>query len=155
MELTLTRTPTPIVKRKQGMKINWTPAMLGELTSRFATDFNKDIAASFGIGWRSVVRKARELGLEKATNFHEVTAKEQGRRAHEVRKHNPAQMGKGFVITGSEQYRFEKGHTPRMAWDTELQERVHAKRNDTIARDRLRKKYGMRRLTKFKFNEIA
>lgn len=159
MELRLPPIPptTAPTKRSgnQGIKIEWTPAMLDELTRRFPTEFNKDIAASLGVSWRSVVRKARELGLEKVENFHTITGKERGRRAHAKRKHNPSQMGKGFVIPGSEVYRFKNGHTPRIAWDTELVNRIHAKRNDTIARDRLRKKYGMSRLTKFKFNEIA
>lgn len=156
MELRLPPIPPPPPKPKtnRGIKIEWTPAMLAELKARFPTDFNKDIAASLGVSWRSVVRKARELGLQKIDNFHALTGKERGRRAHAVRRHNPAQQGKGFVVPGSEKYRFAPGHTPRIAWDNDLKERVHAKRRDTIARDRLRKKYGMRRLTKFKFNDI-
>lgn len=138
--------------RKQGIKINWTPAMLDELVRRFPTDFNRDIAASLGIGWRSVVRKARELGLQKIEGFHEATGKERGRRAHAVRKHNPAQQGKGFVIPGSEPHRFQKGHKPPQADNPELVAQIHRKRNELIARERIRIKYGLRRLSKLKLN---
>lgn len=135
-------------KRPYRPKIDWTPEMISELTRRFPVDFNKDIAADFGISWRSVVRKARELGLEKKQGFLEENRQDIVKKLMKVRKPNPKQQGKGFVIPNSEKYRFKKGHTPRIVWDEELKDRIHKKRNETIARERIRIKYGMQRLTK-------
>lgn len=46
--------------------------------------------------------------------------------------------------------RYQKGNIPDTATDAALVKRIHLKRNDTIRRDRLRRKYGMSPLTKFK-----
>jgi hypothetical protein len=154
MELIFSHIPDNLIqpkpKRKQGIKIVWTPEMLHLLTSRFATDFNKNIAKDLGIGWRSVVRKARELGLEKVEDFHEITGKERGLMAHKVRKHSPSQMGPGFVIPNSEKHRFKKGHTPPQKGNPEMIEKIHKKRNELIARERLRIKYGLPQISKLK-----
>lgn len=152
MELTFSQLPviakTPTKRQgAQGKKINWTPDMLNVLTSRFPREFNKDIANSLGVSWRSVVRKAREMGLEKTEDFHKLTGKERGRRAKKSRTHNPAQMGPGFVIPNSEKHRFKKGHTPATARNPELVKQIHQKRNELIKRERLRIKYGLPRLS--------
>ena len=150
MELRFPIIPKP--KRKQGIPIVWTPKMIDELTARFPTDFNKDIAKSLGIGWRSVVRKARELGLEKSPDFLEIKRSEIVVKIKRVRKPNPNQCRKGFVIPNSEQYRFKPGNIPPQVKNPELTKQIHAKRNATIARERLRIKYGLGRLTKLKLN---
>lgn len=154
MELTFPQIPKNIVqpKPKRRFKIDWTPQMVEELTRRFPTDFNKDIAKDLGVSWRSLVRKARELGLEKEDKFLDKKRGEIVKLILKVRKQNPTQTGKGFVIPNSEQYRFKKGHTPRIAIDPELAKRAHAKRNETIRRDRLRRKYGLSPITKLKLN---
>lgn len=149
MELYLPPIPRNVLNpQKQGVKIIWTPEMLEVLTRRFPHEFNKDIAKDLGMGWRSVVRKARELGLSKQEGFHEITGKERGRRAHAVRKHNPAQQGRGFIIPGSEAFRFQKGNVPPQVGNPELVERIHRKRNELIARERIRMKYGFPRLSR-------
>lgn len=154
MELTFPQIPKNIVqpKPKRRFKIDWTPPMVEELTRRFPTDFNKDIAKDLGVSWRSLVRKARELGLEKEDGFLEKKRGEIVKLIAKVRKPNPAQTGKGFVIPNSEQYRFKKGDIPRIKTDPELVKRIHDKRNETIRRDRLRRKYGLSPITKLKLN---
>lgn len=78
------------------------------------------------------------LGLGKQEGFHEITGKERGRRAHAVRRHNPAQAGSGFMIPGSEAHRFQKGNTPPQVGNPKLVARIHRKRNEFIARERYR-----------------
>lgn len=148
MELRFPIIPKP--KRKQGIPIVWTDKMLDELTARFPTDFNKDIAKSLGVSWRSVVRKARQLGLQKTPDFLEVKRPEIVKKILKVRKPNPKQCGKGFVIPNSEQYRFKPGNIPPQVNNPELVKQIHAKRNASIARDRIRVKYGLPPLTKLK-----
>jgi hypothetical protein len=150
MELYLPPIIQKPTKRPYRPKIVWTEEMLSELKQRFPYEFNKNIAKDFGISWRSLVRKARELGLEKEANFLNTKRPEIVKLIAKVRRHNPAQQGKGFAIPNSEPYRFKKGHTPRIAWDIELRERVHKKRNETIRRDRIRIKYGLTRISKLK-----
>lgn len=148
MELRLPPIPKP--KRKQGIPIVWTTEMLDELKTRFATNFNKDIAKSLGISWRSVVRKARQLGLQKTPYFLSVKRPEIVKKILRVRKPNPKQCCKGFVIPNSEQHRFKPGNIPPQVNNPELVKLIHAKRNASIARDRLRMKYGLPQLTKLK-----
>jgi hypothetical protein len=69
MELYLPPIIQKPTKRPYRPKIVWTEEMLSELKRRFSNEFNKDIAKSLGVGWRSLVRKARELGLQKEDNF--------------------------------------------------------------------------------------
>lgn len=137
-------------KRKQGIPIVWTPGMIEELIHRFPIHFNKDIAKDLGISWRSVVRKARELGLEKNADFFDKNRPEMVKRILRVRKINPKQCGKGFVIPNSEPHRFKPGNIPPQAKNPDLVKQIHEKRNATIARERLRIKYGMSRITKLK-----
>jgi hypothetical protein len=139
-------------KRPYRPKIIWTQEMFAELERRFPHEFNKDIAKDLGIGWRSLVRKARELGLQKEPGFLDTRRADIVTLILKVRKPNPAQQGKGFIIPNSEPFRFKKGHTPRIAWDQDLRDKIHQKRNQTIARDRLRIKYGLSRITKLKLN---
>jgi hypothetical protein len=125
--------------------------MLETIKQKYSTEYNKVLAKQLGISWRTLVRKARELGLEKEPNFIEKRRADIVKMIAKVRKPSPLQARKGFVVPNSEQYRFKKGHTPRMATDPELVARVHAKRNETIRRDRIRSRIGLSRLTKFKF----
>ena len=46
-------------------RIYWTKDMLDYLRSHFATTFNEELAACIGVSQRTMVRKARELGLHK------------------------------------------------------------------------------------------
>jgi hypothetical protein len=146
-------TPLPaniVSKRAFRPRIEWTEEMLNRLTQLFSTTFNKDIAAELGVSWRSVVRKARELGLNKADGFLDDNRTEIVKRIMKVRRHNPKQKGKGYVIPNSEQYRYVKGHTPANKNNPELTAKIQAKRNETIRRDRIRRQYGMPPLTSMK-----
>ena len=48
-----------------GRRIEWTSQMLSDLRRLFARTKNDELAGILGVGVRTMVRKARELGLEK------------------------------------------------------------------------------------------
>jgi hypothetical protein len=141
-------------KRKARPKIEWTAEMIAKLKTDYPCRFNKDVAKELGIGWRSLVRKARELGVEKEPDFLDINRSKIVQLIAAVRKPNPSQACKGFIIPNSEKYRFKKGHVPPTKTDGELVKRIHEKRNDTIRRERLRMRYGLSRITKLKLNAV-
>ena len=47
------------------LRICWTPDMLSLLKRKFATTLNDDLVGMLGVSLRTMLRKARELGLEK------------------------------------------------------------------------------------------
>lgn len=61
------------LKKKMGNKlIEWTPQKLKLLTDFFPIMFNDALAKWLGISIRTLTRKARELGLKKRDDFHEL-----------------------------------------------------------------------------------
>ena len=65
---------TAVKASKLGLKkdhygIAWTPQQLKLLRDFFPTMFNKPLAAWIGVSMRTMIRKARELGLEKKPGF--------------------------------------------------------------------------------------
>lgn len=61
------------LKKKMGNKlIEWTPQKLKLLTDFFPIMFNDALAKWLGVSRRTLTRKARELGLKKKDNFHEL-----------------------------------------------------------------------------------
>lgn len=55
--------------RKKRYKIEWTAAMLAYMRKYFPTKFNYELVEHLHVSTRSVVRKARELHLEKEPGF--------------------------------------------------------------------------------------
>ena len=65
---------TAVKASKMGLKkdhygIVWTPEQLKLLHEYFPTMFNKPLAKWIGVSLRTMIRKARELGLEKKPGF--------------------------------------------------------------------------------------
>ena len=55
----------------KGKPTTWSETDIQYLKDNFPYQWNKHLAEHFGIGWRTVVRKARELGLQKAPDFRD------------------------------------------------------------------------------------
>ena len=53
------------VQMGRSRKILWTSQMLSDLRAFYPTTKNEELAGMLGVGQRTMVRKARELGLEK------------------------------------------------------------------------------------------
>ena len=154
MELTFPNIPEnytpPKANGHKRVKIEWTPEMLQHLSTRFATEFNKAIAKDLCVSWRSIVRKARELGLEKEPQFLDKKRGEIVELIKKVRKPHPAKGQKGWSVPNGEKYRFKKGNVPPQKDNPELIAKIQEKRNALIARDRLRIKYGLPQISKLK-----
>lgn len=51
--------------RHYSKRIYWSPDMLSLLRREFSTSFNEELAGMLGVSLRTMIRKARELGLTK------------------------------------------------------------------------------------------
>lgn len=78
-------------------RIHWSAAMLDYLRRHFPTTLNEELAGCIGVSPRTLVRKARELGLEKDPQWLSQIYEERRRMAHCAanRKGNPGCFKKG------------------------------------------------------------
>ena len=127
--------------------------MLDTLRAEYPRTFTRELANRWNMGLRTVIRKARELGIDKEPDFLPARRKEIGQLAKKARRPNPTKGMKGWFVPGSEAHRF----TPETyrPLSPEARAQAIAKRNAAIDRDRLRLKYGMKPLTKLKLDPFA
>ena len=146
-ELTFPKVPR---QRARRVKIEWDPGMLQQIRERFPVEFTRALAASLGIGHRTAIRKARELGIEKEPGFLATRKAEiQGMAAEACRKaYNPGRWKKGRQAGKATQFR--KGNVSPLKAYPDIVEKVRQKRNATIARDRRRIRLGLPQLTRMK-----
>lgn len=85
--------------KKASYGLVWTPQMLTKIKAMFAITFDDSLARCLGVSKRSLIRKARELGLEKEPDF---IAKRQAEINHRI-----SESAKRSTKTAS---RFKKGH---------------------------------------------
>lgn len=84
--------------KKQHYGILWTPQMLKLLTDFYPIMFNAPLSKWIGVSFRSLIRKARELGLEKEPGFLE-------KRRRDIQ----ALASEGLRRSGHVSTRFKKG----------------------------------------------
>jgi hypothetical protein len=126
-------------------KIRWTAEMLALLDRQFPNCFNDQIAKRLKVSVRTVIRKARERGLEKVEGF-EWSGKANRRRQKNMPT-NPHKGKKGWSVPGGEAYQFGKNNPPPKLTKPQRKRMVKT-RNETIKRERLRLKYGLKQETK-------
>lgn len=148
-ELTFAFVPEKKILRK---KIAWTQEMIDLLISEFPYSYNKELAKKIGVSWRTLVRKARELGLEKEPGFMDKRINEITEMAVKAHPPHPYKGKKGWCVTGSEETRFKPGQISVMKTNPEVVEKVTKKRNESIARDRRRLRLGLKPLTKLRLS---
>ena len=86
------------MERKGGaVRIHWSAQMLDYLRRHFATTMNDELAGCLGVSPRTMIRKARELGLEKDPAWLRDVWEERRRWAHieSRRKGYPGTFRKG------------------------------------------------------------
>jgi len=83
--------------------------MIKKLKEEFPYRFSKELAAEFEIGYRTLIRKARELGIDKELGFLEKNRKKITQMAIKARPLNPTSGLKGWSVPNSENTRFIKG----------------------------------------------
>lgn len=91
--------------------IQWTPQMLKLLTTFFPTMFNKPLAKWIGVSQRTMLRKARELGLQKQEGFLDKRRKDINALASEAlrkKDSHPSHFRKG--VRFNPEWEFKKGH---------------------------------------------
>lgn len=136
----------PVHKHKRPQKIFWSEESLKILSQKFPVTFNRELAKEINVSMRTLIRKARELGLVKEPGFldkHRATIAKMA----VANNYNKYTGCKGWCVPNSEATRFKKGQTSRMKTDRGLVEKVHKARNETIRRERIRVKYGLKKLT--------
>jgi hypothetical protein len=124
------------------------------MQNEFPVSYNKELAKKLGVGWRTLVRKAREMGLEKEPGFlkkrrDEITA--MAVKAHPGQKTKGL---KGWCVPNSEGTRFAPGNVPSVVSIPGLMESIHEKRRDTIRREKLRIKYGLPQKTRLNLKDV-
>jgi len=142
----------PVKKNKRSArhKIIWTDEMLRELTERFPYEFTFSLVKSLGVSPRSIIRKARELGLEKEPGFLEARKDQITELAVKAHPPHPFKGVFGWSVPNSEKSRFKPGNISVMAIDRDVVEKVRAKRNATIRRERIRLSLDLKPLTKLR-----
>ncbi len=96
----------------RALTIHWSPMMLEYLTRNFATMLNNDLAEWLGVSPRTVVRKARQLGLTKNKAWLDGIWNERRKMAHSAAKKKgyPGAFRKG--VHNSPSTEFKQGHIP-------------------------------------------
>jgi hypothetical protein len=131
-------------------KIQWTPEMIHRLKFEFKYAYNKTLAIELGVSWRSLVRKARELGLEKEEGFLEKRKLQIQKMARAKRGTNPTKGLKGWCVPNSEAHRFKPGNISPMVKSQAVRDKVSRSRLKTIEEERYRIREGLDQITKLK-----
>lgn len=92
------------------MRIFWSRDMLDYLRQHYATTLNEELAGCLGVSVRTMIRKARELGLKKDPEWLAAVWEERRQLAHIASKRmgNPGSFKKGF--RNNPDGEFKKGH---------------------------------------------
>lgn len=138
----------------RGIKIQWTDEMIKRLELEFPYRFTRDLAMDLGISKRTIVRKARELGIEKEPNFLEKNRELISDMAAKAHPPHPHKGDKGWVVPNSKNTRFKKGNISPMGTNPEVVKKCHKSRNETIRLEKLRLKYDLPQKTKLKIVNI-
>jgi hypothetical protein len=129
----------------KGKKTSWSKEDLQYLQENFPHKTNKELAAHFNVGWRTIVRKARELNIQKAEDFRDsIDFSEFGKGNIPCNKHI-----KGLMIPGSEKGWFKKGNIPPNK-DPLIAKKVSENRKKLIEKEKFRLKHGLPQMTKLK-----
>ena len=102
--------------KKASYGLVWTPQMLTMLKALFAITFDDSLARCLGVSKRSLIRKARELGLEKEPGFIEKRQNEINRRISESAKRSTKTRTRFKKGHQNQATQFKPGHveTPEM-----------------------------------------
>lgn len=139
----------PVRKKKRSWKVVWSEEMLRILQGKFPVTFNRELAKELNVSMRTLIRKARELGLDKEPGFLDKRRDTITKMAV-ANNHNKYTGCKGWSVPNGEATRFKKGHESIMKTNRVVVEKVRKSRNETIRRERIRIKLELPRLTNLK-----
>lgn len=143
---------TSIIGMK-GVKIVWTEEMIQKLRDEFPVRITIDICKEIGVSLRSAIRKARELGLDKAPGFLEERRQEIQRRARNGLK-KTSKTGGRFKKGqhACPEHEFKPGHKESEESKRKRVAKLSKTRKELILRERTRLKYGLPQQTKIRLN---
>lgn len=97
-------------KHGQSVRIFWNASMLDYLRENYPTMLNDELAGCLGVSVSTLIRKARELGLQKDTEWLSVIWGERRRLAQIIskRRGNPGRIKKGEHLYPAGE--FKPGH---------------------------------------------
>lgn len=136
----------------RGVKVRFTVEQELWLEAHFPTVSNAECARHCGCGWRTIVRKARAMGLVKSCEFMEQS----WRSGVDAMRMNSGEGNKGLenLLKYGAKHRFKKGVTPLQRLGPEREaERVRKaqeSRNKTIKSERVRINWGFEQKTKLR-----
>ena len=96
------------------LSVSCTPSMLSKLYRDFPKKFNRELAAELGVSVRTLIRKARELGINKEPDFLDRNREVISRMAA-IGQLNNIEYQKGRnerLIEAGKKTRFKKGQRP-------------------------------------------
>ncbi len=131
-------------------KIEWTEEMIIALKMKFPTEYNKYLAIELGVSVRTLIRKARELKIDKEPDFLEKRRTEISKRATACRPPNPTKGQQGWSVPNSEATRFKPGNISPMAVSQKVRDKVSQSRLKTIEEERYRIREGLDQVTRLK-----
>jgi len=141
----------PVIPRiRNHKKIKWTPGMIEKIKKEFSVSYNRVLAKDLNVSMRSLIRKARELGIQKENDFLKKRKNEIQEMSREAHPPHPYKGVKGWHVPNSEATRFKPGNTSVMKTNHDVVQKVRRKRNETIARDRRRIRLGLSPLSNLK-----
>ena len=99
-----------VVHHGYSVRIHWSKDMLDYLKQHYATTLNEELAGCLGVSPRTMIRKARELGLEKDNVWLRGVYEERRRLAMAAskRKGYPSRFKKGVRTNPAGE--FKRGH---------------------------------------------
>jgi len=135
-------------------RIELTPAQEAWLRKHFKHTKNAEIAERLGISETSVHRFARKWGLTKTKQFRRKVQADVAAAAKASHLRNGTYPPKGYIIPGSEAYRFKPGESMKSRIGTRRWKQACAKaqasRAKTFRWERARRTFGVPQKTKLK-----
>lgn len=138
----------------QHNKIELTPE--GEMFFRNSFPFcsNDDICVQMGLSSPTMHRMARKMNLKKDPDWENWMRLKLGKKILAIKRRNGTTPPRGYIIPNSERFRIKKGESLHARLTPEKRAALHAKSGaklkETLMRERLRTKYGLKPLTKRK-----
>lgn len=146
-----------LVRKQQAtvVRIKWTPEMISKLKLEFPYKFNKVLANELGMGWRTLVRKARELGVNKEEDFLDVRRKKISKMAWAALQASGNRVPPPPPNENFFRHCFKKGNISPMVTSQKVRDKTSATRLKLIADEKHRIINGEPQLTKIKLKVWA
>src|SRR3972149_4464350 len=133
----------------KGLKTVWTKKMIEKITKDYPVRFTMEIAKELHLSYRTIIRAARQFGINKDPGFLEINKDKIQALAKAALPENPNKGNKNFRIANYEAHQFRPGQK-QLNINYSL---IHEKRNATIRKERLRLKYGLPPQTKLRLKD--